>query len=131
MREFLQSWHGCVIFLLQCLLLPFFSSNTLFRWLKLPLTPNTLLLFFLLLSYFLPRLCMSHNGEKPNNNLDSKLKDSFYSVVRGHFYYFSSLILPFRQLQRSQTFRTKSSRYKILVICDRNCAQHTAKFKLL
>jgi len=113
-REFLQSWHGCVIFLLQCLLLPFFSSNTLFRWLKLPLTPTSLLFSFLLLSSFLPRLYTSHNGEKPNNNLDSKLKDSFHSVVRRHFYFFNSFILSFRQLKRSQTFRIKSSRYKKL-----------------
>lgn len=128
-REFLRSWHGCVIFLLQCLLLLFFSRNTLFRWLNLPLTPNSLLFSFLLLSSFLPRLYMSHNGEKPNNNLDSKLKDSLHSVVRGHFYFFTSLILSFRRLKRPQTFGIKSSRYKI--ICNRTCAQHTAKFNLL
>lgn len=71
---------------------------------------------------------MSHNGENPNNNLDSKLKDSLQSVVRGHFYFFTSLILSFCQLKRSQTFRIKSSRYKI--ICNGNCTQHTAKFNL-
>jgi hypothetical protein len=114
-REFPESWqHGCVIFLLQCLLLPFFSSNTLFSWPKLPLTPNTLLFSFLLLSSFLLRLYMSHNGEKPNNNFDSKLKDSLHSGVRRHFYFFTSLIVPFRKLKRSQTFRIKSSGYKII-----------------
>ena len=94
-----------------------------------PLHPQLPSFSFLLLSSFLPRLYMSYNGEKPNNNLDSKLKDSLHSVVRRHFYYFTSPILPFRQLQISQTLRIKSSRYKI--ICNRNCAQHTAKFNLL
>lgn len=94
-----------------------------------PLHPQLPSFSFLLLSSFLLRLYISYNGEKPNNNLDSKLKDSLHSVVRRHFYFFTSLIFPFRQLKRSQAFRIKSSRYKI--ICNRNCAQHTAKFNLL
>jgi len=94
-----------------------------------PLHPQLPSFSFLLLSSFLLRLYISYNGEKPNNNLNSKLKDSLHSVVRRHFYFFTFLILPFRQLKRSQTFRIKSSRYKI--IRNRNCAQHTAKFNLL
>jgi hypothetical protein len=63
-----------------------------------PLNPQLPSFSFLLPSSFLSRLDMSRNGEKPNNNLDSKLKDSLHSVVRGHFYFyfFTSSIISFQ-----------------------------------
>jgi hypothetical protein len=76
MREFLQSWHGHVICLLQCLLLPFFSSNPFFGWLDfLPSIFNPRLFFFRSVltvpSFFSP----FRSGEKPNDNWESKLKN--------------------------------------------------------
>lgn len=77
-RGFLQSWHDHVIFLFQCLLLPFFSSNPLFGWLDLlslpTLGPNSFISPFCCVH---SHLCSTfRNGEEPNDNWESKLKNS-------------------------------------------------------
>jgi hypothetical protein len=75
-REFLQSWHGHVICLLQCLLLPFFSSNPLFGWLDLLRSIFNPPFFLLRSVLFSPSFLFPlGSGEKPNDNWESKLKN--------------------------------------------------------